>query len=490
MNRRNFLKSFGATVALSQTFFGCSSPIKKPNFVFFLVDDLGWTDVGCFGSTFYETPNIDKLAAQGMKFTDAYAACPVCSPTRASIMSGKFPARINLTDWIPGRQAGGRANEPSNKVVPPEFQLNMSLNEVTIAEALKEAGYATGFFGKWHLGQTEEFWPESQGFEVNKGGHSKGSPPGGYFSPYKNPRLSDGQDGEYLTDRLADETVAFIDLQKEKPFFAYLSFYTVHNPMQGKPEKIEKYKKKAKSLGLLDLPQFNENPEWAKNVGQGNWKERLVQAYADYAAMVESLDENIGKVLDKLEELGLAENTIVFFMSDNGGLSTSEGSPTTNAPLRAGKGWLYEGGIREAMIVKWPGSVKPGTKNSEPVISTDFYPTILEMAGLPLNPKQHMDGTSLKPVLEGSGNLNRDAIFWHYPHYSNQGGKPGGAVRKGDFKLIERYETGFLELFNLKDDISEKNNLADKMPDKAQELLKLLQDWRSKVNAQMPTPIE
>lgn len=489
MNRRNFLKSLGATVALSQTLSGCSSPKKKPNIVFFLVDDLGWRDLGCFGSTFYETPNVDKLAAQGKKFTNAYAACPVCSPTRASIMSGKYPARINLTDWIPGRQAGSRANEPANKVVPPEFQLFMSLDEVTIAEALKEAGYETGFFGKWHLGQTKEYWPEHQGFDVNKGGHSKGSPPGGYFSPYKNPRLSDGQDGEYLTDRLGDETIKFLQAFKNTPFFAYLSFYTVHNPMQGKKEKIEKYKKKAERLGLLDQPQFNLSPEWAPFVGNGNWKERLVQCHADYAAMVESMDENVGKVLEKLEELELADNTIVFFMADNGGLSTSEGSPTTNAPLRAGKGWLYEGGIREAMIVKWPGTVKPGTECNEPVISTDFYPTILEMAGLPLNPQQHIDGVSLMPLLAGTGQLDRDAIFWHYPHYSNQGGKPGGAVRKGDYKLIERYETGKLELFNLKKDIGEKNNLADLKPDKTQELLELLQKWRKEVDAQMPISV-
>lgn len=489
MNRRNFLKSLSATAAFLPFFSGCSTRKKKPNIVFFLVDDLGWRDLGCFGSTFYETPNVDRLCAEGMKFTNAYAACPVCSPTRASIMTGKYPARLHITDWIPGRQASSRANEPANKLVPPDFQLFMKLEEVTLGEAMKEAGYTTGFFGKWHLGQEDKYWPEHQGFDVNKGGHSKGSPPGGYFSPYKNPRLEDGPPGEYLTDRLGDETVSFIKAKKDEPFFAYLSFYTVHNPMQGKKDKIEKYRQKAERLGLLDQPQFNENPEWAKNVGRGNWKERLVQSYADYAAMVEAMDDNVGKVMNALDELGLADNTIVFFMADNGGLSTSEGSPTTNAPLRAGKGWLYEGGIREPMIVKWPGVVAPGSQCDWPVISNDFYPTILEMLNRPLKPEQHMDGVSLVPLLKGRPNLDRDELYWHYPHYSNQGGKPGGVIRKGNFKLIERYETGQLELYNLKEDISEKNDLAAQMPEKAQELLTLLRKWREKVDAQMPAPV-
>ncbi len=503
MERRQFLKSvgFGAVALCTSTAFtSCSSKFSKPNFVFFLVDDLGWTDIGAFGSTFYETPNIDKLAATGMKFTDAYASCPVCSPTRASIMSGKYPARINLTDWIPGRQAGGRANEPANKVVPPDFQRYMSLDQVTIAEALKEAGYATGFFGKWHLGESEDLWPEFQGFDVNKGGWSRGAPyyrtfdadddewrgDSGYVSPYKNPRLQDGPPGEYLTDRLADETVTFINQNKEKPFFAYLSFYTVHNPMHGKQDKVKKYKEKAERLGLLNQPQFNENPEWAKHVGQGHWRERLVQSHAEYAAMIESLDENVGKVLKELEEQGVADNTIVFFMGDNGGLSTSEGSPTTNLPLRAGKGWLYEGGIREPMIIRWPGH-QPG-ECDEPVTSTDFYPTMLEMASLPLRSEQHMDGKSLVPLVKGKS-MERGPIFWHYPHYSNQGGKPGGAVRNGDWKLIERYETGKLELYNLKEDIGETTNLAEDMAEKAQELHGLLREWRQEVDAQMPTPI-
>ena len=503
MNRRHFLRAVGlsaAALAAPSMLNRCTPAKKKPNIVFFLVDDLGWTDIGAFGSSFYETPNIDKLAESGMKFTDAYAACPVCSPTRASIMSGKYPARINLTDWIPGRQAGGRANESANKVVPPDFQLYMSLDEVTIAEALKEAGYSTGFLGKWHLGQSEDLWPEFQGFDVNKGGWSRGAPyyrtydpddddwhgDSGYVSPYKNPRLEDGPPGEYLTDRLADETIKFVREHQEQPFFAYLSFYTVHNPMHGKVDKVEKYQKKAERLGLYGKKTFDDNPDWAQYVGQGQWRERLIQSHAEYAAMVESLDENVGKVLDELEALGLADDTIIFFMGDNGGLSTSEGSPTSNLPLRAGKGWLYEGGIREPMIVRWPGQ-QPG-ECSEPVTSTDFYPTILEMAGLPKRPEQHVDGKSLAPLVKGKS-MDRGPIFWHYPHYSNQGGKPGGAVRDGDWKLIERYETGGFELYNLKEDIGEKNNLAEEMPDKVTELSSLLKAWYQETDAQMPMPV-
>ncbi len=447
-------------------------PRKKPNFVFFLIDDLGWRDVGCFGSTFYETPNIDRLARDGMRFTDAYAACPVCSPTRASIMTGKYPARLHLTDFLVGR----RWPKDSPIVPIPDWQKFLPLEEVTIAEALKESGYATFFAGKWHLGP-EGFWPENQGFDVNKGGGEHGGPYGGkkYFSPYGNPRLEDGPPGEYLPLRLGRETADFIEAHKDGPLLAYLSFYSVHTPLMTTKELGAKYEAKQKNAPAT---------AWGQ---EGERKVRLVQNHAVYAGMVEAMDTAVGIVLDRLDRLGLAENTAVFFMSDNGGLSTSEGHPTANVPLRAGKGWLYEGGVREPMIVRAPGVTRPGSACTEPVISTDFYPTMLELAGLPLRPNQHVDGVSFVSLLEGR-KMTRGPIYWHYPHYGNQGGAPGGAVRDGDWKLIEWYEDGRLELFNLRDDIGEANDLAAAMPEKARELHKMLADWRRTVGAQMPTP--
>lgn len=489
INRRGFLKMLGAG-ALSLAIPGCarggarvkaaSEAGRKPNFVFFLVDDLGWTDLGCFGSKFYETPNVDRLCASGMKFTNAYAACPVCSPTRASIMTGKYPQRVGITDYI--NPSGG--NQPKSwgrktRLLPAAYSDRLAHGEVTIAEALKEAGYATFFAGKWHLGP-EGFWPEDQGFDVNKGGCEQGGPYGGkqYFSPYGNPRLSDGPEGEHLPDRLARETAAFIEANKDRPFFAYFSFYSVHIPLMSRADLQEKYEAKAKTVQA-------SGPAWGQ---EGDRKVRLVQNHAVYAGMVEAMDQAVGKVLGALERLGLANNTVVIFTSDNGGLSTSEGHPTSNLPLRAGKGWLYEGGIREPMIIRWPGVVKAGSRCSEPVTSTDFYPTMLDMAGLPLRPKQHIDGVSLTPLLKGGKSLRRGAIFWHYPHYGNQGGSPGGAVRAGDYKLIEFYEDSHAELYNLKEDVGEKNNLADRMSEKKAELLRMLRAWRNDVGAQMPTP--
>jgi len=420
----------------------------KPNFVFFLIDDLGWCDVGCYGSTFYETPNIDKLASQGIRFTNAYAACPVCSPTRASILAGKYPARLNLTDWIPGH----RRENP--KLIVPKFNQQLPLKEETIAEALKPAGYVSASIGKWHLGE-ELYYPENQGFDLNIGGTHKGQPPA-YFAPYQIPTLKEGKEGEYLTDRLTDEALAFIEKNKDRPFFLYLPHFAVHTPIQGKKEKADKYRNKVK-------PGQEQNN-------------------AMYAAMIESVDESVGRVLNKLELLGIAGHTVIIFMSDNGGLARV----TSNVPLRAGKGTLYEGGIREPMIIKWPGVTKPCKTCDVPVTSTDFYPTMLEMAGQPLKPEQHQDGLSMVPLLKGSGTIKRDALYWHYPHYHFT--TPAGAVRQGDWKLIEYYEDGRLELYNLKEDISETFNLAEKMPDKAQELKKMLLKWRESVGAKMPTP--
>ncbi|HID21752.1 MAG TPA: sulfatase, partial [Planctomycetaceae bacterium] len=417
---------------------------EKPNFVFFLVDDLGYMDIGANNpNTFYETPNVDRIAREGMRFTNGYAACPVCSPTRYSIMTGRHPSRIDVTNWFSGRRA--------ERFLPAPFHDAMPLSEVTIAEAPKEAGYRTAFLGKWHLGPTPEYWPEAQGFDINVGGHNRGSPPGGYFAPYKNPRLSDGPPGEHLPMRLASEACRILEQFQGAPFFVYFSFYSVHTPLQAPKQLVAKYREKAVRLGLEGQPEFAEEEQcWPRNQPR---RVRILQKHPTYAAMVESMDRAVGRVLEKLRQLGLEEKTIIFFMSDNGGLSTSEGLPTSNLPLRGGKGWVYEGGIREPFLIKWPGVTKPGSTCDVPVMSTDFYPTILEMAGLPLRPQQHQDGLSLVPLLKQTGTLRREALYWHYPHYGNQGGFPGGAVRIGDWKLIERYEDGRVHLFHLKDDI-------------------------------------
>lgn len=465
----------------------CSEPGNsepKPNIIFILVDDMGWADLGCYGSTFHETPNIDKLAGESMRFTDAYAACPVCSPTRASIMTGKYPARIGVTDWIAGRQSYAGA-QPCDRLLSREFELEVKLEEVTIAEALKEAGYSTFFAGKWHLGEDSIYWPEYQGFDINKGGWSVGSPRGGYFSPYINPRLESGPEGENLTDRLTDESIRFIEEHSEDPFLLYLSFYTVHNPMQGKPELIEKYEKKIRELGLDKGAMETTDREWIKYAAPGGrFIERVQQGHPIYASMIETLDTNVGKLLSTLKAQGLEENTIIFFMSDNGGLSTSEGSPTSNLPLRGGKGWLYEGGIREPMFIKWPGTGSEGKVCEVPVTSTDFYPTILEMAGLEQMPEQHMDGISLAPLLKGERELKERPIFWHYPHYSNQGGKPGAAIRLGNLKLIEFFEDNSVELYDLSNDPGEQQEISSENPEQVEELLKILHIWQVEVDAE------
>ncbi len=347
------------------------------NVVFILIDDLGWADLGCYGSTFHETPHIDKLAAQGMLFTDAYAAAPVCSPTRASIMSGKYPARIDTTEWFGGPQPGKRYKRKTF-LLPAPYEKVLPLEEKTIAETMRDHGYKTFFAGKWHLGH-EGFWPEDQGFEINKGGWTKGGPMGGkkYFSPYKNPRLEEGPDGEHLPDRLASETISFLEENKHNPFLAYLSFYSVHVPLMSRKDLEQKYNEKKKPTS-----------QWET---EGDHKTSLTQNHAVYAGMIEAMDQAVGKVLNKLSELGLDKKTVVFLMSDNGGVATTSGYPTSNMPLRAGKGWVYEGGIREPMIVRYPGIVKAGTKCSVPVISTDFYPTILELTGIAPMPQQHVD---------------------------------------------------------------------------------------------------
>jgi len=473
----------------------CSGPHKKeqkPNIIFLLVDDLGWKDLGCYGSSFHETPHIDRLAGKSMRFTSAYATCPVCSPTRASIMTGKYPARTGITDWIPGRQAHA-GPQPCDKLVPRDFDLDMDLEEVTLAEALKQAGYRTFFAGKWHMGMDSIYWPENQGFDINKGGWSVGSPRGGYFSPYENPRLESGPEGEHLTDRLTAESIRFLEehLEEhgEKPFFLYLSFYAVHTPLQGKPGLIAKYENKLEETGLDTAMVETTDREWIRHAPpRGRFVVRIRQGHPVYASMIETLDSNIGKLTATLEDLGLMENTMILFMSDNGGLATSEGSPTSNLPLRAGKGWLYEGGIREPMFIRWPGSGSEGKVCEVPVTSTDFYPTILEMAGLELRPGQHMDGISLAPLLRGEALPETRPLFWHYPHYSNQGGKPGAVVRLGDFKLIEFFENNTVELYDLSLDPGEENDLSAAIPGKAGEMLEMLHRWQEEVGAEGMDP--
>ncbi len=466
---------FASCLLLTSALSALAAPPEKPNIIFILADDLGYADLACFGSSFYETPNLDRLARGGMKFTSAYAACPVCSPTRAALLTGKYPARLHLTDYIGGNRRG--------KLLPADYLNHLPLEEVTLAEALKEAGYTTGFFGKWHLGGPA-FFPDRQGFDLNIGGCDKGSPPT-YFSPYKIPTLVDGPKGEYLTDRLADEALKFLDTNKDKPFLLYLSHYAVHNPKQSKADLQKKFADKAAALPASKEPKFR--PE-------GKRQDRRIQDDPAYAGMVQSVDESVGRIMEKLDSLKIAERTIIIFTSDNGGLSTSEGSPTSHAPLRAGKGWLYEGGIREPFIVKWPGVTAAGSSSDTPIISTDIYPTLLEMAGLPARPAQHLDGLSFAPLLnpttarQPSPTSQREAIFWHYPHYGNQGGTPGGAIRAGDFKLIEFYEEDRVELYNLKDDLIERNDLASKMPEKAADLRARLHAWRKSVDATMTAP--
>lgn len=429
----------------------------RPNVVLIVADDLGWADLGCYGSKFHRTPALDQLARDGVRFTQAYAACPVCSPTRAALLTGKYPARLRLTDWLPGR-----ADLPSQKLLRPDFRQQLPLEEQTLAEGLHEAGYATASIGKWHLGGAG-FGPRQQGFDVSIAGDAAGSPRS-YFSPYSRngqfiPGLEEAPTGEYLTDRLTGEAEKFIEQNRARPFFLYLPHFAVHIPLQARQELLRKYEE----LPKPSLPQNNPI----------------------YTAMLESLDESVARIVKKLDELELAGRTIVIFTSDNGGLATLEGPntpATSNAPLREGKGYLYEGGIRVPLIVKWPGAAAPGTVCDAPVSSIDLVPTVAEICRVPL--ASQVDGVSLAPVLRQEGALPQRALYWHYPHYSNQGGRPGGAVREGDFKLIEFFETGRLELFDVKSEPGEGTNLVDRFPGKAQSLAARLREWRTAVAAQ------
>ena len=452
--RRGFLA--GAAMALAGPVMPQNARVL-PNFLFILIDDMGWRDLGSYGSTFYETPNIDRLAAQSVRFTNAYAACPVCSPTRASILTGKYPARLHITDWIPGRKQFPTARLLTPR--PPEFKHELPLEETILPQVLKPLGYASASIGKWHLGGPS-FYPDKHGFDLNVGGTEKGQP-SSYFGPWDLPNLQGGAKDDYLTDRLTLEAEKFIEANRARPFFLYLPEFAVHLPKQGKSDLVEHYRAKADQ----------NNP----------------QHDPVYAAMIGSLDENVGRILKKLEDLGLAERTVVILMSDNGGVEFQGKQPqviTSNAPLRAGKGHIYEGGIREPMLIRWPGVTRPGAVCETPVISVDFFPTMLEMAGAPV-PK--VDGASLVPLLRG-GSIRRDAIYWHYPHYSDQGGYPAGAVRVGDYKLIEFFEDGRLELYNLAKDIREADDLSQRDPQRAARMHRILKRWRESVGAVMPRP--
>ena len=429
---------------------------------------MGWKDVGYMGSDFYETPNIDKLSDNSTVFNSAYSASPVCSPTRASIMTGKHHVRVNITDWIPGV-------DPKNRsLLGPEDIHQLPLEEVTIAEILQSNGYSTMYSGKWHLG-SQGFYPENQGFDINKGGFEKGSPMGGYYSPYKNPRLTDGPEGEYLTDRLTDESIEFIEKRDvSKPFAVFLSFYNVHTPIQANLKHIDYYENK--------LKKYSDTTIQTKNEGEAI--SVLNQRNPNYASMVHSMDENIGRLISFLKDKNLYDNTLIIFTSDNGGLSTqAKVAPTSTKPLRAGKGWLYEGGIRIPQLIKYINQ-KQQDLNNVPVVSYDLFTTIVNHLKLDYIDEKK-DGIDLSNLSQEKN--KRDYILWHFPHYHGSLWKPGSAVRGGDWKLLKFYEENKLELYNLKDDLSEQTDLSNKYPLIVKKLSYKMDEMLAEINGKVPT---
>lgn len=451
-----------------------SSADDRPHVVLILVDDMGAYDLSIEGSTFYETPHIDRLARGGMRFSQGYATCRVCSPSRASIQLGQFTARHGITDWIGART--GLDWDRDDRVLPAEYVRHLPHADVTLPEAMQAGGYRTFFAGKWHLGGKGSL-PADHGFDINRGGHERGSPPGGYFSPYKNPQLEDGEPGESLPLRLADETVRFIESADERPFFAMLSFYSVHSPVQTTRQLWSKYQQKASSR-----PDPGERFKIDRTLPV-----RQVQDHPVYAGMVEVTDQAVGRVLKALHNAGLAESTIVIFTSDNGGVSSGDAYATSNLPLRGGKGRQWEGGIREPYYIRYPPSAQPNSTCDVPVTGADLYPTILELCGLPLRPEQHVDGVSLVPLLEGETIAERP-LYWHYPHYGNQGGEPGSMIRLGDWKLIHYYEDGRNELYNLRSDPSESIDVARQYPVRSARMWNQLDQWLVSVDAKRPMP--
>ncbi len=452
--RETLLAAFLVLLALE-----CPAALK-PNILFILIDDMGWMDLGCQGNPHVKTPNIDRFAMEGVRFTDAYAPAPVCSPTRAALMTGHSPARLHLTNHLPHQN---RFTPPESKLLPAEMRDHLPLEYTTIAERLRdEAGYATAFIGKWHLykGREEKFAAQFQGFDINIGGCSYGGPPT-FFDPYRIPFLTDRKKGEYLPDRLADETISFMQkqVQAKKPFYVALWNYTVHWPMEAPGEFVAKW---------ADKPKVGYN-------------------HKVYPAMLETMDLAIARVLEELGRLKIEEETFVVFTSDNGPF----GGVGDARPLRADKGHLYEGGIRVPLIVRWPGKVAAGTVREDPVILTDFYPTLLEVAGLKTRKHYPGDGESLLPVLTGEADLQRDALFWHYPNFAfHRDNRLGSAIRMGDYKLIEFFDRNEVELYNLREDLGEKKNLAGVEAGRVEEMRKRLSRWREKSGARMPRPRE
>lgn len=459
----------------------------RPNVVFIMADDLGWRDLSCTGSDFYETPHIDSLARQGVGFTNAYAACPVCSPTRASLLSGKYPARLGLTNYIGGPEHA-RAGSERGRVLSTPYIPYLPATETSLAKAFKGHGYRTWHVGKWHLGGPD-YWPEVHGFDVNIGGCDMGHPRGRghYFPPWDIPTLAPKDGDDYLDDRLGDEAAALIRNHDGQPFFLNLWFYLVHTPLMAHRDLVAKFREKARAMGLDQVDALVEGEHHpSEHKKHERIVRRIIQSEPTYAAMVEHLDRNVGKVLQALEDTGIADNTIVVFTSDNGGLSTAEGSPTCNAPLAEGKGWLYEGGNREPLLMRWPGHFPAAAQSDAIVTSPDFYPTLLEACGLPPMPGQHIDGRSFLPALQAPDkHHDRGAVFWHYPHYGNQGGEPGCAVRKNNWKLIEFFG-GPVVLFDLDADPGERHDLADKQPETTAALMAELHAWRNEIGALIP----
>jgi arylsulfatase A-like enzyme len=447
---------------------------EKPNVVFILADDFGVNDVSYGGSKYYETPNIDRIKKEGVEFTQGYAACQVCSPSRASLLTGQFTANHGITDWIGADSGAQWAKNNNSKLLPSEYNHTIPENTTTLAEAMKVGGYKTFFAGKWHLGDDASS-PEDNGFDINKGGWKAGSPKGGYYAPWDNPKLDYKYRGENLTMRLSRETVNFITENKDKPFFAYLSFYAVHGPIETTQEKWTKYRNKAEAQGI---PDSGYKMERVLPI-------RTVQDNPVYAGLVESMDDAIGLVLDKLKELHLDENTIVVFTSDNGGVASGDAFSTSNLPLRGGKGYQWEGGIREPYLIKVPYLKNGPKKINYPVSGVDFYPTLLDLAGVQNKPTQKIDGLSLVPLLKGK-KIEIRPLFWHYPHYGNQGGEPVSIIRLEKWKLIHYWEDGHDELYNLSSDPGEKQDISKNNSTVAKKLRSDLDTFLANSNARIP----
>ena len=467
----NQLLCSSSLVLLTLTGTACfADTARQPNVLFILADDLGWRDLNVTGSDYYESPNIDRIARTGIQFLNGYATCQVCSPSRASILTGKLPARLHITDWI-GAKSGYNWKR-NGRILPAEYLRDLPHEEITLVETFRNAGYKTFFAGKWHLG-SEGSWPEDHGFDVNRGGHHRGSPPGGFFSPWTNPALENGPNGESLPLRLAAETCEFIHATQDQPFFAFLSFYSVHAPIQTTRDLWQKYRGKAMS-GIRPESRF---------MIDRTLPVRQVQDCPIYAGMIETMDDAVGMVLDMLHELQLTEKTFVVFTSDNGGVSSGDAYATSNLPLRGGKGRQWEGGLRVPYFICGPG-LKPATC-ATPVTGTDFYPTLLELAELPPAPEQHLDGRSLIPLMKRGSFPDRD-LFWHYPHYGNQGGEPSSTIRRSAWKLIHYWEDGRRELYNLQTDPRETYNVAAAHPEIVETLGSALQGWLKETDAAIP----